>query len=414
MSSHGNNTNTKDTNTTNSNNTTTSGQPTDVLDEGARIYGWTTLFLKRVLPGIFQQKNFHFKRKTDRPIKEGTIFLTELARRMKVPLLERKKDELVQVLVDRIATMPHHEIPAEIVVQIPPNPWTMIQAKDKKVEDDVTMATINVTKEELMSNFQQFPDSFLELVYHLREDALWPDDNRAAVWMGDHFDSIFILNRNNILRALAKKDTKRWTLPPPFFDADLPVFDAELGPAPTLGLVGGGISPWKQRKKPLTGSSSGVGLIAGSRGHKHNGVVGSGNNNNKNNNDNNGVSTDLVTAALNFVGTQQQAQSKRASNETMVYWKHKEDIELENVKRARIDAEVHRFQVLADILPTIEDTTTRDELHHELQQQKAEFCRRLLLQQQQHKGDEKKQTTEEEIGAGGGGDSSSLARPRDL
>eukprot|EP00977_Amphora_coffeiformis_P006891 scaffold1506_cov179-Amphora_coffeaeformis.AAC.28 len=375
------------------------GQPTDVLDEGARIYGWTTLFLKRVLPATFQQKHFHFKRKTDRPIKEGTIFLTELAKNIKVPLQERKKDELVQVLVDRLATMPLHEIPVEIMAQIPPNPWSMIKAKDKTVEDELTMATVEVTKEELMGNFQDFPESFLELVHHLRENALWPDDSKVVVWMGAHIDSIFILNRSCILRALAKQDTKRWnTLPAPFSDADLPEFDADLGPPPTLGL--GGISPMKRKKVPVGSAASGGGLATGSsRGHKSSGGTGK---------NNSGTGADIVAAALNFVGTQQQTQSKRTSTETVVYWKQKEDIERENAKRARIDSEVHRFKVLEDILPTLEDAATRDELHHELQQQKAQFCRHLL--QQQQAGGKKKQSIEE---GDGGGDASVAAPSQD-
>ena len=336
------------------------GQPTSVLDEGARIYGWTTLFLKRILPATFQRKHFHYKRKTDRPFKEGTVFLTELAKNLKVPLQERKKDELVQVLVDRIATMPVDEIPPEILAQIPPNPWSTIQTKDKVVLEELTTATLDVAKEELMSNFSGFPKSFLELVHHLRENSLFPDESKVVVWMGEDMDSIFILNRNCIMRTLVKKDTKNWALPQPFFDAELPEFDVENGPAPAVGL-GGGITPMKRKKNSTAGGSAGgLATSSGSRGNNNGGGGSS-------------MDTSLVAAALKFMGT----QAKRASTETAVYWKQKEDIERENAKRARIDSEVHRFKTLEDILPSLYPATG-EELSCDLEKQKADFCRKLL------------------------------------
>lgn len=335
------------------------------MDEGARILGWKTLFLKHVLPATFQQKHFHYKRKTDRTIKEGTVFLTELAKKLNVPLQERKKDELVQVLADKAAMMSETDIPPEILAQLPQKPWTDIKTLDQRVIDDLSEATSGVAMNELMRTFEGFPKSLLELVHQLRENSLFPDESKVAVWMDKDTaekgaaDSFHVLSRACIIRVLAKKDTKTWALPDPFSDPDLPKADAEHN-APSAAGSGVALMSLKRKKHPTGAGGNTSGLASSGR------VNGDGTNSGV------GVDAGLVTAALNLVGA-----NNRAPTETAAYWKQKEEIERENAKRARIDSEVHRFKTLQDILPTLDDET-REQLNRDLQKQKADFCRRLL------------------------------------
>lgn len=319
-----------------------------VIDESARVKGWATLYLTHALPVVMNRKNFHYKRKPERTVKEGTVFLAEIARQLKVPLSERKKEDLVQALSDRMTSMPIEELPQEVVENLPSDSWTAIKAKDKRVQAELAQVTSGRTKEDLMMTFQNYPKSFLELVHHLREAYLFPSESKPMVWVGHDVNSILVLGRTNIVRSLNKRDTSNWVLPPEFFDAELQDNDAlESGPHHIHATEKSAL----KRKKP-PGFLSDVGGAAGGGGN---------------------VDARLVTAALAALGK----QGKAASAETAEYWKQREEIERENAKRAKIDSEVHRFKILEQVLPTL-DEETRKELQESLQSQKADFCRKLL------------------------------------
>lgn len=344
--------------------TTTTTPPLAFLDQSARLCGWTTLFLKQVLPATLQRKNFHVKRKPDRTFAPEIVFLSEICKKVKVPWAERKREEVVRLLVNRLVTMQVPEIPGKVLENLPSEPWTAVKARDKKVQAELAQVTEGKSKNELMTSFQSFPKSFLQLVHQLRENDLFPDESKAVLWIGDDQNSIVFLNRNNILRVLNKRDTSTWVLPQEFFDADAPQYDGDV---PAINNQQGASTSSSLKRKASVLGTVGNG---GTNNAATTTTTGSGSR---------GLDTRLVTAALNALGRQQQQQDgSTASKETAKYWKHREVVEGEHAKRAKMDSEVHRFKILDQMLPTLLDAEKRASMEAALQKQKAEFCQQLL------------------------------------
>ena len=335
------------------------------------------MFLKQVLPLVFSRKHFHVKRKVDRTYRhQGTVFLLEMAKQMGVvgvAMSEKKKDEMIQILVERLVTMRPDEMPQQVIDNLPKEPWQGIQGKDKKILTELAQLTAGKSKDELLTSFLSFPKSFLELVHQLIEHNLFPDETKNVVWIGNDLTSITFLNRSNILRVLNRRDRSTWVLPQEFFDADQPqydVMDGSTGALVTGTAMAAAVSQSTVRRRRKAASLMTTTTTA---------TDGAAATSNKNGSGGGGSTLDtnrILTATLNALGRQEKA-SKHSSAETAQYWKYREAVERENAKRAKMDTEVRRFEILQEILPTL-DSETRLQMNEELQHQKAAFCRTLL------------------------------------
>ena len=162
-------------------------------------------------------------------------------------------------------------------------------------------------------------------------------------------------------------------LPQEFFDADAPQYDTDV---PAIN----------NQQGTSTSSSSSSSSCLKRKSNVH-GTLGNGGINNAattttttTGSGSRGLDTRLVTAALNALGRQQQQQQDGSTThrETVQYWKHREVVEGEHAKRAKMDSEVHRFKILDQMLPTLLDAEKRASMEAVLQKQKAEFCQQLL------------------------------------